>query len=924
MTADERNRGRSVSVLVLGVVLAGFLAAAQSDAQYFWATRMNADGDLHNNYPSVLRLSDFTPVMSFAIHPLRASYIWRFDQARRAYLIGETGQFYDTGDGQIPVEQVALTIDTCTGAALPSVPGLTGLYAVANPSQSKIYVSDAYNNRIVVLNPVDNSISAVLTEDIDDPRRLFTAGNELYVDVTEKRGGDYISKAVVFDMDTDQHLRTIAIPWVNGRVVAVAAGRIYSEEAAGGVVRVQDAQTGDFVAGLDPMYLSDFDLGSFPLGSNQDPVVAAGKMWFMYETGIPNPDSPDFLLEKGFRYRIQALDAATHAAAYDSGWLVRPDDDRSYFKQFYLSPDTSKVYVLFPSEVSKQRVAYRTKVEVFDIASSSVINTFESPAGSGYAFAEGDPFGEYFAGLCGDGNQDAICEQCDDGNVDDGDGCDSNCTPTQCGNGIATAGEQCDDGNSNEHDACKNDCTSNVCGDGVIRIGKERCDDGNLDPDDGCEPNCELPPEVVSGNVGAGGTLTTDTEADGATVTDPVETSVTTPNAGFVSIEEGALGATQPGGFTFLGQAVHITVPLASAAQPMLVVLTVDATLLPQGANEQSVEFSKDGVLIPPCAGVPGTADPDPCVNERLLLGDGDVQVRIFSSSASEWGTVAPTHDAVVVPPKPVTLKIKRSAFIGTARGKMRVVNADARGSGSPVVKVSAITGSDCPSILRQVPDLLKEVQFAQDSRTLASGRKAMAALDLAMSRVQLTQKTVKGRRRCRVNLTAEWLVAENVDPTPDNNTAFFEIDVRDLSVFDPTDEDVSIQSLEAVKVSIAKGLDGRLMLIGIKVRNEKIGGAPRSITVSAEDGTCPPGTLSGVDFDDGSPGEQSTTVIPGGQTVTGKLTVSLSADAFTSLGRKAPSRCVGIVRADSAGDDVDPTNNETKLIIDVTDLNDL
>ena len=40
-----------------------------------------------------------------------------------------------------------------------------------------------------------------------------------------------------------------------------------------------------------------------------------------------------------------------------------------------------------------------------------------------------------------------------------GDGCDTNCTATGCGNGIVTAGEQCDDGNTTSGDGCNPDCT---------------------------------------------------------------------------------------------------------------------------------------------------------------------------------------------------------------------------------------------------------------------------------------------------------------------------------------------------------------------------------------------------------------------------------------------------------------------------------
>jgi len=60
---------------------------------------------------------------------------------------------------------------------------------------------------------------------------------------------------------------------------------------------------------------------------------------------------------------------------------------------------------------------------------------------------------------CGDGvTATERREECDDGNLIDGDGCDSNCRITDCGNGIKTGGEECDDGDVIDGDGCDGTC----------------------------------------------------------------------------------------------------------------------------------------------------------------------------------------------------------------------------------------------------------------------------------------------------------------------------------------------------------------------------------------------------------------------------------------------------------------------------------
>lgn len=92
---------------------------------------------------------------------------------------------------------------------------------------------------------------------------------------------------------------------------------------------------------------------------------------------------------------------------------------------------------------------------------------------------------------CGNGRTE-IGESCDDVNLADNDGCDSNCTAGECGNGIVNAGEDCDDGNHDDADWCSTACRTPNCGDGVVSP-VESCDDGNSINTDSCPDNCGAP-----------------------------------------------------------------------------------------------------------------------------------------------------------------------------------------------------------------------------------------------------------------------------------------------------------------------------------------------------------------------------------------------------------------------------------------------
>ena len=94
--------------------------------------------------------------------------------------------------------------------------------------------------------------------------------------------------------------------------------------------------------------------------------------------------------------------------------------------------------------------------------------------------------------VCGDGAV-AGDEECDDGNLDNDDGCSSVCALEVCGDSIVNGEEECDDGNDVDGDGCSAACIVEFCGDGETQEAlDEQCDDGNDAIGDGCTPECEI------------------------------------------------------------------------------------------------------------------------------------------------------------------------------------------------------------------------------------------------------------------------------------------------------------------------------------------------------------------------------------------------------------------------------------------------
>ncbi|WP_407736581.1 DUF4215 domain-containing protein [Hyalangium sp.] len=125
-----------------------------------------------------------------------------------------------------------------------------------------------------------------------------------------------------------------------------------------------------------------------------------------------------------------------------------------------------------------------------ELGSKKCVDGLECPEGTRCAANEA----VCISTSCGDGEVQAD-EQCDDGNLRDGDGCSHDCrSDERCGNGKVdqAVGEACDDGNNVSGDGCSADCRSNeLCGNGKVdQAAGEVCDDGNKKDGDGCSADC--------------------------------------------------------------------------------------------------------------------------------------------------------------------------------------------------------------------------------------------------------------------------------------------------------------------------------------------------------------------------------------------------------------------------------------------------
>ena len=140
--------------------------------------------------------------------------------------------------------------------------------------------------------------------------------------------------------------------------------------------------------------------------------------------------------------------------------------------------------------------------------------------------------------------------------------------------------------------------------------------------------------------VAAGGAVSTDPQGLGATVGDPIQVTVASPNSGTVTIvDQEATGSVS--GYALLGKEMVITAPDGTSADPLVFVFEVDVSLVPTGQGASDLVLIRNGAPVPDCTGAGAT--PDPCLEPRETLLTGNIRLTVRTSQASIWNVAVST-----------------------------------------------------------------------------------------------------------------------------------------------------------------------------------------------------------------------------------------------------------------------------------------
>jgi hypothetical protein len=290
-------------------------------------------------------------------------------------------------------------------------------------------------------------------------------------------------------------------------------------------------------------------------------------------------------------------------------------------------------------------------------------------------------------------------------------------------------------------------------------------------------------------------------------------------------------------------------------------------------------------------------------------------------------------------------VKIKvpdREPMSVTKKVKVKVLNADLDEGGNDTIKLTA--SSDCPAgVTLSTPDFNVRDAGIGDEIAVDPGRKKTATVLVTVTEAAFTTFNAKALKRCTLMFTSDTVatnppgmggdvpVVSNLDPITANNVVTAELNVfdkNDPATASPPHESFVV-SAKAAKINIRAGKPNGSKKTRVAVGNADIlpaADVDDLISLTADVSGCPGPPTVAIDFDRKTVGEQTNALVDGGKTAKAIVELTFDASEVNTTNPKSPHRCTAVLTAtgpDGPGDP-DTTNNDTKLVIDIIDKNDL
>lgn len=339
-----------------------------------------------------------------------------------------------------------------------------------------------------------------------------------------------------------------------------------------------------------------------------------------------------------------------------------------------------------------------------------------------------------------------------------------------------------------------------ICGDGVVSVPEE-CDDGNTAGCDGCSADCLTEDcSPLASCVACDPRLGCPPPPSPPCAASATETPTRTPPPQASSTPTATLAPSQP---TFTASPTATRTPTRTPTPTPTTTPTRTPTRTPSLTPTPSL-----------------TATPSPTPLSRF--------------------------DALLLPLRPITIRLSAQQDELVRRVPVRVRNASLPGAGAVPIRVT-VESSDCPpGSVPAAVDFDPIHAGEQPVVMVPASRTRSGTLALRVRSDQFTSTGDMSPHRCRIALAAEVDLPGNVDPSPDNNSFVLEWDVVDHH--DPWPVEVhqtAIAPGRPVTLRIRRGQEVGSSKVRVWLRNgDRFDPFGHAIQLLPNDGDCPTATV--------------------------------------------------------------------------------